>query len=355
MVTTMMAALYYGQRDIRVEQIPRPVPAEGEVLMRVRCCGICGSDFRTWQKTSPPGGFPVPRILAHEFAGDVAELGAGVTGFRLGDQVTAAPATSCGHCFYCRKGALTLCLNAQDFGTSQPGGLAEYVIIPERLVSQGGLVLLPDTTSYEKAALFEPLGTCIHGVLTRGKLERDENVVIIGDGTIGLIQVMLAHHVGARTVICAGHHNNRLEYARRWGAQIAVNTREEDLATAVKEATEGMGADLVMVSVPSAQAFQEALHLVRGDGRIVIFGGVPQGSTTELDPNSIHYSELTVSGSFNCNVAEFRQAAGMADDLPLEELITHRVPLARVVDGFEIMAGKNGLKVLATMQGPQEP
>jgi len=354
MVTTMMAALYYGQRDIRVEQIPRPVPAEGEVLMRVRCCGICGSDFRTWQKTSPPGGFPVPRILAHEFAGDVAELGAGVTGFRLGDRVTAAPATSCGHCFYCRKGALTLCLNAQDFGTSQPGALAEYVIIPARLVSQGGLVPLHDTTSYERAALFEPLGTCIRGLLTRGKLKRDERVVIIGDGTIGLIQVMLAHHMGASTVICSGHHDNRLAHARQWGAQLAVNTHNEDLETVVNAATEGMGADLVMVSVPSAQALQEAIPLVRGDGRIVIFGGVPKGNTTELDPNFIHYSEVTVTGSFNCDVDEFRKATEMANELPLDELITHRVPLARVVDGFEIMAAKTGLKVLATMQGSQE-
>jgi len=348
-MATMTAARFYDKGDIRVEQVPRPTPAPGEVLVRVHCCGICGSDLRTFRKGSPPGALPAPRIMGHEFAGQVAELGKGVAGFRIGDRVAAAPATACGHCFYCRKGSPTLCLNALDFGTSQPGAHAEYVIIPAQLVAQGGLVILPEEISYEKASLLEPLGTCIHGLYTRAKLERGESAVIIGDGPIGLIQVMLAHHRGASTIICAGHHDDRLAHAKRWGAHITVNTHSENLERSVKDATEGMGADLVMVSVPNAQAMQEALPLVRGGGRIVVFGGVPKGSKIELEPNFIHYKEITITGTFNCTVEEFRQGLDIIKDSPIEELITHRVPLAHIVDGYKIMSDKVGLKVLVEM------
>jgi L-iditol 2-dehydrogenase len=174
-------------------------------------------------------------------------------------------------------------------------------------------------------------------------------VVVIGDGAIGLIQVMLARHVGARTVICAGHHDDRLEYARRFGAQIVANTHHEDLETIVAEVTEGQGADLVMVSVPNPLAFREALPLVRGGGRIVLFGGVPKGSKTEVESNYIHYREVTITGSFNCCVEEFRLVAEMAADLPLEAVVSHKVPLARILQGFEIMAAKSGLRVLVDM------
>lgn len=346
---TMTAARFYGKGDIRVEQIPRPVPAPGEVLVQVRCCGICGSDLRTFQRGSSAGSFPTPRILGHEFAGQVVELGAGVTGFRRGDRVAAAPASSCGQCFNCRRGSTTLCLNALDFGTTQAGAHAEYVLIPAPLVAQGGLVVLPDDISYDKASMLEPLGTCLHGLRTRGGLEKGEVVVIIGDGPIGLIQVMLAHHMGASTVVCAGHHADRLEYARQWGAQIVVNSHHKDLKDAVHGATEGMGADLAVVSVPVAQASQEAPSLVRDGGRIVIFGGVPKGSTIPLDPNAIHYHELSLIGSLNCTVEEYRESLDFAGRLPLDQVITHRVPLARILDGYEITANRIGLKVLVEM------
>jgi len=345
-MATMWAAMYYGKGDIRLEKIPRPVPGPGEVLMHVHYCGICGSDARSYQKGPPPGNFPLPRIMGHEFSGQVAELGPGVQGFHVGERVAAAPATSCGYCFYCRRGALTLCLNAKDFGTSHNGAQAEYALVLARMVELGGQVALPDDLTDEKAALIEPVGTCYRGLVTRGRLAPGETVVVVGDGAIGLIQVMLARHLGAATVVCAGHHPDRLEMARRFGAQITVNTHQDDLKAVVQQATEGMGADLVMVSVPNVAAFQQALPTVRGDGRLVVFGGVPRGSTTEFDPNVVHYGELTVTGSFNCAVEEFRHVAEIAGSLPLDELISHRVRLGRIIEGYGALASKDGLKVL---------
>nr|MBC7244801.1 alcohol dehydrogenase catalytic domain-containing protein [Chloroflexota bacterium] len=348
-MATMMAAMYYGKGDIRVERVPKPVPVAGEVLMRVRYCGICGSDSRSYQRGSPPGNFPIPRVLGHEFAGQVAEVGSGVRGLQPGDRVTVAPATACGHCFYCQRGSPTLCVNMLDFGTTQNGAQAEYVLIPAELVAQGGVVPIPAGMSYEKAALIEPVGTCLRGLRTHGRLQKGETVVIIGDGALGLIQVALASHLGAGKVICAGHHDERLAQARRWGAQITVNTHIEPLLQIVRDETEGMGADLVMVSVPNAQALQDGLPLVRGGGRLVVFGGVPRGSTVEIEPNLIHYGELAVIGTFNCTVAEFREALDIAQGLPLEGLVTYRVPLAQILDGYQLMAGKAALRVLVDM------
>jgi L-iditol 2-dehydrogenase len=345
-MATMTAAQFYGKGDIRVEQVQRPVPGSGDVLVQVRCSGICGSDLRAFLKGSSTGAFPIPRILGHEFSGQVAEVGPGVTGFRRGDRVAAAPANSCGQCFNCQRGSPTLCLNALDFGTTQPGAHAEYVLIPAPLVAQGGLVASPDDISYEKASMLEPLGTCLHGLRTRGRLQKGEVVVIIGDGPIGLIQVMLARALGASMVICAGHHADRLECARRWGAHLAIDSHHQDLKEAVQGVTGGMGADLVVVSVPAAQPSQEALCLVRGGGRVVIFGGVPRGSTVPLDPNVIHYQEICLIGALNCTVQEYRECLGLAGHLPLDEVITHRVPLTRILDGYELLANRVALKAV---------
>jgi threonine dehydrogenase-like Zn-dependent dehydrogenase len=134
---------------------------------------------------------------------------------------------------------------------------------------------------------------------------------------------------------------------------MTVNTRREDFWPIVQNATGGIGADLVMIAVPSPGALQEALALARGDGRVVVFGGVPKGSKAELDPNIIHYREVTITGAFNCTVEEFRQAVEIACDLPLDAVVTHRVPLTRVMDGFEIMAAKSGLKVLVAMRASE--
>ena len=345
-MATMMAALYYGRNDIRLEEVPRPVPGPGEALVHVRYCGICGSDLRSYQDGPEQGDLPLPRVLGHEFAGDVVELGPGVTGFQPGDRVTAAPATSCGQCVYCQHGFGTLCLNALDFGTTQSGAQAEYVLIPARLVAQGGLVLIRAGVSYSKAALMEPLGTCWHGLHVRGCLQRGESVLIIGDGTIGLIQVMLARYLGAGKIICAGHHDERLTLARRWGADITINAHDADMQHAVHEASGGMGTDLVVVSVPDALALQQALTLARGGGRIVAFSSVPHGKTMTVDPNWIHCREVAMMGAFNCTVEEFREALDVGSSLPLEELVTHRVPLARAVEGYQLLAERRALKVL---------
>jgi L-iditol 2-dehydrogenase len=287
--------------------------------------------------------------LGHEFSGEVVQLGDGVEDFKVGDRVSAAPATWCGECFYCRREAKTLCLNPIDFGSTHMGALAEYVIIPAIMVEQGGLVVLPDEVPFERGALLEPLGTCIRGMLTQGKLEPDQNVVIVGDGPIGLLQVMLAKRMGASWVLCVGHHDDRLAKAKQLGADQVVNSKEMTPDEVVHDQTQGMGADLIIVSVPSAEANQAFLKFVRGSGHFVIFGGVPRESTISVDPNFLHYDEIVLTGSYNCTVEEFQYARDLSKDLALEEIISHKVPLGQIHAGLEIISRREGLKVLVVM------
>ena len=351
-MATMTAAQFYGKGDIRLGQIPRPEPGAGDVLVKVFGCGICGSDLRLFERgpvSDTMAGWPLPRTLGHEFSGEVVQLGEGVQGFRLGDRVSAAPATWCGECFYCRRGAKTLCMNPIDFGSTHMGAFAEYVIIPSLMVEQGGLVLLPDNVSFERGSLLEPLGTCVRGLLTKGELKSDQRVVIVGDGPIGLIQVMLAKHIGAGWILCVGHHDDRLARALQLGADQVLNSKVANAQRAVYDLTEGMGADLIIVSVPSVEANQEFLKLVRGGGRFVIFGGVPRENVLSVDPNFIHYSEIVLTGSYNCTVEEFRRARDLSRDLALEETISHKITLDQIHEGFEIINRREGLKVFISM------
>ena len=346
----MLSARYYGKEDIRVEKINMPLPQTGEVLVKVAVCGICGSDLRTFSRGSSLSDLPVPRTLGHEFAGTVAALGESVTGFSIGDRVSATPASSCGECYYCRKEMPTLCLDTLDFGTTQAGAFAEYVIIPAPIIQQDGLVKISDEISIEKASMLEPLGTCVRGLITQADLQPGESVVIIGDGPIGGIQVMLSKYLGSKKIICAGHHDDRLSYAKKWGADITINSGKENMVEVILNETDGMGADLVVVSVPSAKIIEDACTLVRGGGRLVIFGGVPIGNTVTLDPNIIHYKEVKLMGTYNCTPQEFKNAVKIANHIPLEELISTTVTLENIREGFSTLAKRQAMKVLVTMQ-----
>ncbi len=350
----MTAALFYGQGDIRFEQVVKPKAGPGEIVVRVHGCGICGSDYRLFARgpaSETIASWPLPRILGHEFAGEVIEIGQGARGFRIGDRVSAAPATWCGDCFYCRRGETTLCLIPVDFGSTHMGAMAEYVLIPALMVQQGGLVRLPNNAPFDRGCLLEPFGTCVRGLMTKGKLQAGQSVVIIGDGPIALLQVMLAQYLRAGWIAAIGHHDERLALARQFGAHHTINSNKDDPAPLIRDLTEGMGADLVVHSVPSAGTMQEYHGLVRGGGRFVIFGGVPSGSRFSVDPNFIHYSEVEITGSYNCTVQEFQTARDLSAHIPLERVITHRVILSDIQEGFDLIRRREGLKVLAVAEG----
>ncbi|MGQ9625879.1 MAG: alcohol dehydrogenase catalytic domain-containing protein [Anaerolineae bacterium] len=339
---TMKAAVLYGKGDIRVETIPRPEIGENEVLVKVRYCNICGSDLRTYVK-GPSPRYKLPLIMGHEFSGDVVESKS--PHFKPGDRVTAEAASACGYCFYCRIGEENLCQDSERYGIYTPGALAEYIRISAHAVSRGSLFKLPSDLSYEEATLVEPLACCLRGLL-KAEIKPGDTVVILGDGPIGLMHTRLARWMGAGKIIVGGHHPERLRLAREWGADYALNTHEEEIAPAVAEATGGIGAAAVIAAAGNAQVLEEGLKLLRGAGSLIGFSGLPPETIARIDPNPLHYREFKFIGSFSCTQKEFLRALNLVHHLDITALLTHRVSLENIVEGFEIAASKKGLRVL---------
>lgn len=345
---TMLAAVLHGREDLRLEERPRPTAGPGEVVLRVRRCGICGSDVRTYAR-GPSARYALPIVLGHEFVGEVVELGPGVEGVPLGGRATAAPAIPCGTCAACRRGDDNLCQNLLDFGINIDGGLAEYVRIPARSVGAGALVVVPEQLSDAAAILGEPIGCCLRG-LRRGAVRAGSTVVVIGDGPIGLTHAILAREIGAARVLCVGHNPARLEAIARTGAgALAVEAAATDPAGTILGAL-GQQADTVVAAVPDPRALETAVRLIRDGGVVVAFGGLAGDPSVTIDGNRLHYGEWTLVGSFNCTTAEFREAIDLAGRLDAGLFETTRYPLTRIIDAFEAARTRATLKAVVSME-----
>ncbi len=344
---TMLAAVLYGRADLRLEERPRPTAGPGEVVLRVRRCGICGSDVRTYAR-GPSARYALPVVLGHEFVGQVVELGPGVEGVPLGARATAAPAIPCGRCAACRRGEDNLCQNLLDFGINIDGGLAEYVRIPARSIRAGALVVLPDQLSDAAAILGEPIGCCLRG-LRRGAVRAGSTVVVIGDGPIGLTHAILAQEMGARRVLCVGHNPARLETIARAGAATLAVEATSDPAGAIL-AVLGQQPDTVVAAVPDPRALETAVRLIRDGGSVVAFGGLAGDPSITIDGNRLHYGEWTLVGSFNCTTAEFREAIDLAGRLDVGLFEATLYPLTRISDAFEAARTRATLKAVVSME-----
>ena len=319
----MKAAYYYGVGDIRYEEVPEPEIRNREILLKVHAAALCGTDLRIYKN----GHFKIApgekRALCHEFAGEIAATGPEIKGYRVGQRVSVVPNVGCGHCPMCLQGLNSLCPDYEAFGISYDGGLAEYVRVPQAAVEHGNLVDIPETLSYEEAALIEPFSCTVHS-RDMLKTKPGDTVVIIGAGPIGACHVMISRLAGASKIIAADISGPRLEEIRAFGADVTVNSAEEVLKEAVLKETDGFGADVVITacSVPEMQAL--ALELAAPRGRINLFGGLPKGKEiVPLYTNHIHYKELHVLATTGCNYADYRAGMRIAASrkVPLKDLI----------------------------------
>ena len=339
----MKAAVYYGVNDVRIEERSKPRLRADEILIRVKACGICTSDFRSVKIRKSSYIIP-PRILGHEIAGEIVEIGSDVKGFEEGMRVVIAPGVGCGECAYCLTGRDNLCRNRLVIGANLDGGFAEYVKLPSTYLR--GVIPFPKNLTFEEAALTEPLSCCLHGIL-RANVRIGDTVVILGAGPIGLLHLQLAKAMGAKKVIVSEAVKRRIELARRFGAEV-INFKEIDPVQAVKDLTNGEKADKVIVAVGDIQAISQGLNMVKDAGTLVIFGGVPPGSQISLDPNLIHYSEINVTGSIDSTIAEFKKALELISNriIDVKPLISHIISLDNIMMGFELMERKESIKVI---------
>jgi threonine dehydrogenase-like Zn-dependent dehydrogenase len=346
----MLAAVYHNPGDIRVEEVERPSIGEEEALLRVKAASICGTDLRIYSS----GHFKIPpgtsRILGHEFAGEVAEVGSMVKSLTPGMRIAIAPNIGCGVCEQCIQGHNHLCPIYEAFGISLDGAFSEYMLIPKEAIRQGNIVPLPEGVSFEEAALNEPFSCCYNGSRAC-RIGPGDSVLIIGAGPIGIMHLFLAFLSGASKVIISEVIEERLTEALELGADLVINPAKEDLPTAIGEVTDGRGVDVVIVATPSPAAQEQALDLAAPLGRINFFGGLPQGREfISFNSNRVHYEQLVVTGTTGSSNHQYRKsmeiiASGRVD---LSPLITACFPLSEVEEAFKLAASKKAMKVLIT-------
>jgi L-iditol 2-dehydrogenase len=326
----MRAAVYRGVDDVRLETIPVPETGPGEVLVRVDTCGICGTDL----KKIHSGSHASPRVFGHEMAGTIAAVGVGVDEFAVGDRVMAFHHIPCRTCFYCRKGTFAQCDIYKKVGTTagfEPagGGFAEYIRVMDWIVATGGLVKIPVDIPFEQAAFIEPVNTCFKAILLLD-LRPDDTVLVIGQGSIGVILAALARRTGA-TVLTSDLYPERHAIAAGYGLDRPIDARG-DVVGAAKAATEGRGADVALVAVGSDALIAMAMEAIRPGGRVMLFASTQHG-TAAFDPAAVCMDEKTLMGSYSASVAIQQEGvelvfAGYRDGtLDLTRLISHRFGL----------------------------
>ncbi|MBI4497538.1 MAG: alcohol dehydrogenase catalytic domain-containing protein [Chloroflexi bacterium] len=341
MTTTMQALIFHAPGRISVEERPVPRIEPGEVLLRVRATSICASDIRVYkgEKKAAPGVVP-----GHEIAGEIAEVGEAVQGYRPGQRVVVCPIVACGACFFCLRGKRNRCARRVTLGYDLDGGLAQYVRVPAPIVQSGHLIPIADDLPLEIAAMTEPFA-CTLNSLETCQVQPGSSVVVIGAGPMGLTHLLLARAIGAVTVIVSDIVPDRLKMAEELGATACVHPQQQSLREVVLDLTGGLGADAVILSVGNVQGAIEGMGLVRKQGFFNLFAGFPPGAEFSLDANHIHYDELFLTGTQNATPDHYVRTAHLLRVVPqAERLLTHRFGPTDATKAYESRLGLDGLK-----------
>jgi L-iditol 2-dehydrogenase len=338
----MRVAMYYSNRDVRLEEMPRPQPGPGEVLIKIHASGICGSDVVEWYRRPK-----APRVLGHEIAGEVVEAGKGVGEFAVGDRVFATHHVPCGTCHYCRLGHPTVC-DLLRTTTFDPGGFSEFVRVPAINV-QRGMLKLPDAMSYEEATFIEPLGCVVRGQNLIGMTE-GVTVLVIGSGLAGLLHAQLARARGCR-VIALDINPERLEIARRFGIEHTFPS-DGEAPEKVRKANQGRLADRIIVCTEAPAALHLAFGLVERGGTILFFAPMKPGTRVDVPLQELWWQGVTMTSSYAASLPELREAVSLMKSGQVDgtSMVTHRLPLDKTGEGFRLVEATESLKVIIEPQ-----
>jgi L-iditol 2-dehydrogenase len=334
----MLAAIYYGQNDMRLETVPVPRIGPGELLVRIHTCGICGTDL----KKISTGSHSAPRVFGHEMAGVVVARGAGVTSFAEGDRVMVFHHIPCGSCYYCKRKVFSQCPvykrvgTTAGFGEPSGGGFSEYIRVMEWIVDKG-VIRIPDSVTFEQASFIEPVNTVWKGIDTLA-VQQGETVLVIGQGPIGLMLGKLAQRAGAN-VITSDLFPQRLTIGQSYGLTQSIDPSQGDLAQAIRERTEGRGADVVILAVGGSALIRPAIDAARFGGRILLFAQTVRGEVV-IDPASVCVDEKTLLGSYSASLELNEEVAQFvfSGEMDLAGLYSHRFPLAESLDALRLAA-----------------
>jgi L-iditol 2-dehydrogenase len=337
--TTMDAVVYRGVNDMRVETVPVPHIGPGELLVKIATCGICGTDL----KKIHTGSHSAPRIFGHEMAGVIAAVGDGVTGYKVGERVMVFHHVPCSECYYCRKGTPAQCPLYKKVGVTagfEPsgGGFAEYIRVMDFVVTNGGVVRIPDHVPFEQAAFVEPLNTVLKGVKLLD-LEPDDTVLVIGQGPIGLMHAALANRI-ADKVVTSDLYPERHVIAAKFGLKHPIHAGSENVVERVLAETDGRGADAVVLAVAGTALIRTAMDAARPGGKVMLFAQTQRGEAT-IDPAAVCVDEKTLLGSYSSSFGILDEVThlifdGYRDGFDLTQLISHRFPINEAVAAIDV-------------------
>jgi len=334
----MQALVYHGVNDVRMEEVPVPQIGPGELLVRVHTCGICGTDL----KKISTGSHSAPRIFGHETAGVIAAVGDGVANFPVGERVMVFHHIPCRNCYYCKHKVFAQCATYKKVGATagfEPsgGGFSEYVRVMPWIVSQGGVVRIPDGVSFEQASFIEPVNTCMKGIETLS-LRPGETVLVIGQGPIGIILAVLARRSGAR-VITSDLFPQRHTISKQFGLEENIDASSQDTVEAIRSLTDGRGADAVILAVAGSGLIRPAMGATRPGGRVLLFAQTQHGEAV-IDPAAVCVDEKSLLGSYSASVdlqGDSEQFV-LGREMEMERLISHRFPLGEAVEALKLAA-----------------
>lgn len=341
----MKVAMYYGKDDIRLEEMPVPEIGNGELLIRIVASGICGSDVMHWYRSGK-----TPLVLGHEIAGEVVAAGEGVKNYKVGDRISASHHVPCNTCHYCLNNHHTVCetLRKTNF---YPGGFSEYVRLPAINVDRG-VYLLPEEMSYEEATFIEPLACVYRGQRIAGT-KTGLSMLVIGSGISGLLHIQLAKTLGASPVVAVDIDPYRLEAAKRFGADEAIDAKG-NVSEQFRRINKGRPADIVILTTGAEKAISQAFQSVDRGGVILFFAPTGKGVEIPLPINELFWrNEITLTSSYAANYNEHMTALELIRQkrVKVRDMITHRLPLSKTQKGFQIVEdAKESIKVIIEPQ-----
>lgn len=332
----MKVSIWHNNNDIRIKEVPTPVPGPKEMLVKVMSCGICGSDTVEWYRLPR-----APLVQGHEPGAQVVQTGAAVKKFKPGDRVFIAPKVPCGQCYYCKKGHHPQCTGAKE---RLPGSFAQYILVPETII-ENGTYLLPDHVSYDQSTFIEPLACVIRAQKLAG-IKEGQTVLVLGCGMSGLLHVKYAKSKRAR-VIATDIKASRLELARKNGADPAINAAG-NAAQLLLDQT-GRKADIVILSTASMTAVEQAWECVDKGGAVVFFAVPDPDLRVSIPINDFWTREIRVLTSYYCGPPDLAEALELiaSGEIEVDDMITHTLSLDDIEKGFQlVLEGKDSLKVI---------
>jgi L-iditol 2-dehydrogenase len=333
-------AMYYSNRDVRIEEMRIPEIGDDEILVKVVASGICGSDVLEWYRKKK-----APLVLGHEISGEIVEVGRGVKKYKVGERVFVSHHIPCNTCHYCLRGHHTACetLHTTNFN---PGGFAQYLQVP-RLNVDRGVFPLPPEVSFEEGAFIEPLACVVRGQRIAG-LEPGQSVLVLGSGISGILHILTAKALGAGRILATDINDYRKQKAEEFGAEAVIDAHD-DVPARVRELNGGRGVDLVIICTGALPAFNQAFKSVDRGGTVMFFATTDPGTEVKVPVNEFWRNEIKLMPSYGNAPLDAVEAIELIRSrrISVKEMITHRLPLTEAAEGFRLVAeGRESLKVI---------